>query len=269
MIDFSLVICVYAKESPAFLAQCLQSISAQTAVPDEIIIVKDGPLTAGLEAVLIDTHFQSQVNIIALPQNMTQGPARAEGVKAAKHEWVAIMDSDDVCRADRFEKQLKMITDNPELGLIGGQISEFSENPDEGMATRAVPLTHDDIAAFAKKRNPFNQMTVMLKRDLALGAGNYRYFLWFEDYDLWVRMIKKGAVCANHPDVLVDARVGSGMYGRRRGMSYIKNEWRMMKQLKTLGFISSAGLIRNAATRLPARLLPEKAVASLYRKLMR
>ena len=269
MTKFSLIISVYAKENPVFFAQCLESVQTQTALPDEIIIVKDGPLTEKLEKILENLQFPNEMVIIPLPENMTQGPARAEGVKAAKHEWVAIMDSDDICRPDRFEKQLAMISKNPELGLIGGQIAEFSENPEATTATRAVPLDHSGIVEFARKRNPFNQMTVMFKRELALDAGNYRYFPWFEDYDLWARMMKNGVKCANHPDVLVDARVGGGMYGRRRGKAYIRSEWRMLKQLKEIGFISTPERIRNTLQRIPYRLLPEKAVEALYKKFVR
>jgi len=108
-------------------------------------------------------------------------------------------------------------------------------------------------------------MTVMFKREAALAAGNYRYFLWFEDYDLWTRMIYNGTICANHPDVLVDARIGSGMYGRRRGIKYIRSEWRMQKQLRDLRLISVFGFIRNVVLRIPVRLLPGRLLEPVYR----
>jgi len=269
MTKFSLLICVYAKENPVYFSQCLDSILTQTVLPDELIIVKDGPLTKELENILQNLKFPNEVCIIPLPENMTQGPARAEGVKAAKHEWVAIMDSDDICYPDRFEKQLKMIEEDSELGLIGGQIAEFSEDHEKTIATRTVPDSHTAIVKFAKKRNPFNQMTVMFKRSIALDAGNYTYFPWFEDYDLWMRMIINGAICANHPDVLVNARVGGGMYGRRRGRAYIRSEWRMQKQLKEAGLINALEFARNTALRIPPRLLPSKVLATVYNKFAR
>jgi hypothetical protein len=179
------------------------------------------------------------------------------------------MDSDDICRPDRFEKQIEMVAKNPELGLIGGQISEFRDDPDHGIAVRAVPLEHDAIIEFAKGRNPFNSMTVMLRRDIAIKAGNYEYFPMFEDYDLWVRMIKNGAICANHPDVLVDARVGSGMYERRRGMPYVRAEVQMQKTLLGLGLISKGRFIKNIVLRVPVRLLPGKLVAKMYNVFVR
>ena len=269
MTKFTLLICVYAKETPIYFAKCLDSIKNQTALPDELIIVKDGPLTVELENVLQGIEFPFELKIISLPENVTLGPARAEGIKAAAYEWVAIMDSDDICRPDRFEKQLEMIESDPKLSLIGGQIAEFTDRLENVKATRTVPVDHDKIIEFAKRRNPFNHMTVMLKREQVLKAGNYRYFPWFEDYDLWTRMIKNGAVCANHPDILVDVRTSADTYGRRRGMAYIRSEWRMQKQLKELGMTNRAEFLRNAALRIPVRLLPQKALAAVYNRHVR
>ena len=269
MKKFSLLMSVYKKENPQFFLQCIKSILAQTDMPDEWIIIKDGPLTEDLEIILDYLRFPNELKIIALPENVTQGPARAAGVEVARNEWVAIMDSDDVCLPDRFNKQLKMIEENPELDLIGGQIAEFTGSPEHTVSIRHVPVDHKEIIKFAKKRNPFNSMTVMFKRDVALAAGNYRYFPGFEDYDLWVRMIINGATGANHPDVLVNARVGSGMYARRRGLKYIRAEWRMQKQLKTSGFIDGFELARNTVVRVPVRLLPEKGLERAYNRFAR
>lgn len=49
--NFSVLMSLYAKERPEYLRECLESILRQTAVPDEIVIVKDGPLTNALERV--------------------------------------------------------------------------------------------------------------------------------------------------------------------------------------------------------------------------
>jgi len=288
MVKFSLLLCIYAKDNPEHLRECLSSVGALSLFPDEIVIVKDGPLPESLEKVIqvlqrnghcpdalasepnptprhLNNNHSAELNIITLPENVTLGPARAAGINAAKHEWVAIMDSDDICRPDRFEKQLRMIEENPNLGLIGGQISEFTGTPDNKVSKRIVPLTHDDIVRFIKKRTPFNHMTVMLKREEAVNAGNYRLFPWMEDYDLWTRMIKNGTICANSPDVLVDARVDKNTFKRRRGIKYIRSEWRLQKELRKLGLIGTCGFLRNVVFRIPVRLLPGGLIACVYR----
>ena len=67
MTKFSLLMCVYAKENPLNLAESLSSIMSQTVLPDELVIVKDGPLTNELESILQDLNFPNEVSIIALP----------------------------------------------------------------------------------------------------------------------------------------------------------------------------------------------------------
>ena len=263
--EFSLVMAVYAKENPLHLSQCFQSIERQTIKPTEIILVKDGPLGVELEKVIKDSSLC--MRFIAFDTNMTQGIARAEGTKAAKYKWVALMDSDDICMPDRFKKQLEFINNNPNIDMLGGQVMEFEQ--DKYLSIKNVPLTHKEIITYAKKRNPFNAMTMIFKRDIALQAGNFRYFPGFEDYDLWVRMINAGAICANHPDILVDARTGSGMYKRRKGLSYIKFEYKMQKQLKELGLIGIFQFIKNIILRIPIRLLPTCCIRFFYSKFAR
>ena len=266
---FSLLLCTYKSDNPLHLKECIDSILAGTVCPDELIIVKDGPLTQELDEVILDTDFPFDTNIISLPTHQTQGVARREGVLASKHDWIALMDSDDVMAQGRFEKQLAEIEKNPKIDIIGGQIAEFQDSPNQTHALRKAPLTHAEIVARSKKGNPFNAMTVMFKRDLALKSGNFRYFPGFEDYDLWVRMIKNGAICQNCEDILVYARTGSGMYARRRGLRYIKHEWRMQRQLRRLNVTTKTQFVINTLKRIPARLLPQKTLERIYIKFLR
>ena len=269
MNNFSLLLCTYKNDNPLHLKECLDSIVAGTVYPSEIVIVKDGPLTDELEAVLRNFNFPNKMNIVALPRNMTLGVARAEGTKAASHNCIALMDSDDIIVPDRFEKQLAAIEKNPDINIIGGQIAEFNEVKSQAHASRQVPVNHEDILVYVKKRNPFNAMTDMFKKDLALESGNFRYFPGFEDYDLWARMIRNGAVCRNCPEVLVYARTGSGMYSRRRGVGYIRQEWRMQRLLRNLRITTAAQFLTNALKRIPLRLLPGFLIKRIYTKYFR
>ena len=265
MISFSIVLCTYAKDNALHLAQALESLKVQTVLPNELIIVKDGPLPDSLEKVLAGFSYPCKMTFVELPNNVTLGPARDVGLRACSHEWVALMDSDDVCLPSRFEKQVALIAAAPSLDIVGGQIVEFDDIPGNEVSLRSVPAGHAEIMKFSAKRNPFNAMTVMFRRDLAIAAGGFGYFPGFEDYDLWARMIARGAKCANSPDVLVHARIGNGMYERRKGFVYIRSEVRMQKQLRNLGMTSLPQYISNIVQRVPIRLLPTKALAMIYK----
>ena len=266
---FSLLLCTYAKDNPDYLRECLDSLVSQTCLPSEIIIVRDGPLTPELDSTISSTVFPFDVQAIQLPAHQTLGLARATGVVAAKHNIIALMDSDDIALPYRFELQLAEFAKNPNIQILGGQIAEFNDTPDHAHTMRLTPLAHPDIARRAIKANPFNAMTVMFNKQSALDAGNFRYFPGFEDYDLWVRMIKNGAFCQNCPETLVLARTGSGMYGRRRGFGYMKQEWRMQRVLHSLGMTNRGQFLLNTFKRIPVRLFPNTVLESIYTKFLR
>lgn len=88
-------------------------------------------------------------------------------------------------------------------------------------------------------------MTVIFKKSAVLESGNYRDFLWFEDYDLWVRMIQKGYKVANIPEVLVNVRAGDEMFARRGGWRYLKQDVVFQINIKRLMFINNWIFIQN------------------------
>lgn len=78
----------------------------------------------------------------------------------------------------------------------------------------------------------------MFRKSAVLKAGNYRHFLWFEDYDLWVRMLQTGTVAANIPEVLVKVRADKEMFARRGGFTYLVQDIKFQNFLRDSGFIS-------------------------------
>lgn len=162
---FTVLMSVYYKEKPEYLQLALESVINQTVKPNEIVLVEDGKLTEELQAVI--TKYQQNYPDIfktyALQQNQGLGKALNFGMKKCSNELIARMDTDDIAELNRFELQIKEFKQDKELMLCGGQIAEFADNPTEITSYRSVPLKHNAILNFAKKRNPFNHMTVMLK----------------------------------------------------------------------------------------------------------
>ncbi|CZR10824.1 Glycosyl transferase family 2 [Trichococcus flocculiformis] len=210
----SVLMSVYYKEKPEYLEACLESIIQQTYQPDEIVLVKDGPLTEELEHVL--EQFVSKnpqmYKLVPLEKNVGLGKALAIGVEAASYELIARMDTDDIALPERLEKQRNYFQMNPETAIVGSDIIEFEGSIDQVVANRIVPHTHEEIYEFAKRRNPFNHMTVMYRKDSVLEVGNYQPLNGYEDYYLWVRMLEKGLKAYNFAEVLVYARGGNLNY---------------------------------------------------------
>jgi hypothetical protein len=95
----------------------------------------------------------------------------------------------------------------------------------------------------------------MFKKESILKAGNYKDWFWNEDYYMWIRMMERGCVFANLPDVLVNMRSGLGQYGRRGGMKYFKSEVGIKKLMLEKGMITRKEYLVNYIQRFIIQLL--------------
>lgn len=218
----SVLMSVYGKEKAEYFRAALQSLYEQGHVPEEIVLVKDGPLTEELESAIDEfTKTYENLKIVPLPESLQLGRALQEGLKHCTQELVARMDSDDISLPKRFETQLAFMEAHPELDISGGWIEEFTD-AGEKCGIRQTPEKPEEIRKYLKFRNPMNHVTVVFKKTAVLDAGGYQHVPGFEDYDLWTRMLLQGKNFKNLPEVLVDVRTNPDMYGRRGGMAYFK-----------------------------------------------
>ena len=270
-IQFSVLISVYKKEKPEYLKTALESIVNQTLKPTKIVIIKDGLLTKELNECIEDFQKQNPklFKILAFNKNRGLGLSLRDGVKACKYEYIARMDSDDISRLDRFEKQFDYIQKHPETALLGTWITEFSKDEKKPDTLTKLPCTHQEIIKFAQKRNPFRHMTMVLKKESVIKAGNYRDFLWFEDYDLWVRMLQKGYIAANIPEYLVNVRADKEMFARRGGWQYLKQDYKFQNFLLKIGFTTKLEFLLNVVIRTVIRLIPNTVRSYFYEIFLR
>lgn len=269
--QFSVLISVYKKEKTEYLKTALQSIINQTLQPTEIVIVKDGILTQELDDCIkeYEKQYPELIKIIAFKENRGLGLALRDGVIACKYDYIARMDSDDIAKPERFAKQFQYLKQHPETALLGTWITEFSKDENNPDTLTELPCTHQEILKYAKKRNPFRHMTMLLKKEAVIKSGNYRDFLWFEDYDLWVRMLQKGYIAANIPEYLVNVRADEEMFARRGGCQYLKQDYRFQKNLLNSKFITCKQFIRNIFYRSIVRIMPNKLRIIFYKKVLR
>lgn len=270
--NFSVLISIYHKELPEYFNICMQSIwKDQSIPPNEIVLVLDGPI--GEELSQCVTKWQQIIGkplkVIPLSQNVGLGKALNKGLEHCSNEWVFRMDTDDICKPDRFEKQIQFIKKNPEVVLFSGQILEFNENPSDADALKYVPTEHTDIVKFAQKRSPFNHMTVAYKKSVIDAVGGYQHHLFMEDYNLWLRVIGAGYRVGNHSDILLYARVGNGMHARRKGLEYVNSELQLLKLKKELKLQDPIRANILFLLRSSFRILPGSLLGKIYNTFLR
>jgi len=268
---FSVLISVYEKDYPEHFRLALQSVIDQTVSPDELLIVGDGPLTDSLRSVIDDfrSEYPEIIRVVQFETNQGLGSALQTGVEECTHDIVARMDADDVAVRDRFERQLKHLSSNSDVDVVGGYIGEFQDDPEEIDQVREVPVESDDVESFSRFRCPTNHPTVMFRRGSVLEAGNYRSLRSQQDYELWMRMLSQGYTIENLPEVLVRCRAGEDLYNRRGGLEYAQLEYSLQREFLQLGVITRFEFIRNLLLRIPARFIPNKLRGVVYKILLR
>lgn len=269
---YSVLMSVYAGEDPAFLQEAIDSMYRQTIPTDDFVLVCDGPLTDELEAIVAFNRqrLSDSFHVVRLPEHRGLAPALNTGLRFCRHECIARMDSDDISHPQRCGKQLVRFQEDPELAILSGTVAEFEGTPTRITGQRTLPSGYGDICRFSRKRSPFNHPAVMYRKSAVLAAGGYdESYPYFEDYDLWIRMLQNGFRGENLREPILYMRAGLGMYRRRSGPDYARMLLHFHRSLRWKGWISRRDFLCAAVPHALVCLLPVSMVQQVYRALHR
>jgi glycosyltransferase involved in cell wall biosynthesis len=263
----SVLIPVHAGIEPAHLGRALESIAAQTRRPDEVVLVEDGPLSDGHHTA-ISTAEPTLPELVreALPVNRGAGVANQAGLMRCTGAWILKADADDISLPDRLQRQLEHAHETG-ADVCGTAMWEFRGAEDDVVSVRTPPLTHDDIVRRMRWNNPMNHPTTLYRADLARAAGGYGDLRYMQDYDLFARMLSRGARLANLAEPLVLFRAGDAVMTRRRSSAMRRCEWELQGNLHRYGIVGPVRRYANFGARQGARMLPASAMARLHRTL--
>lgn len=271
MKKYSVLMSLYIKEKPEYLKMAIQSMIDQTVQPDEIIIVKDGKITEEQQGVLDEyaSNSPAVVNVVGYDENRGLGLALNYGLEHAKNELIARMDTDDIAKPDRCEKQLRMFEEHPELAIVGSYVDEFHSTPDEVVSVRAVPTTHTEIYEFAKRRSAFNHPAVMYRKSAVLGVGGYGDLRRNQDVDLFGRMLFSGCKAENIGESLLWFRSNDALAKRRKSWENTKSYIDTIKRFWKMGYASFTDYMIVAVAQTVMFLLPVKVQHWVYKTFLR
>lgn len=271
MEKYSVLMSLYKKEKPEYLRLALDSMIEQTERPDEIVLVEDGPLTDALYTT-IDEYKEKYPGILHCIQNKTNlglGRSLNNGLKVCHNELVARMDTDDVSKPERCEKQLRRFEEKPYLSIVGSHIDEFVGNISNIISQRKVPVTTKDIYEFGKRRSAFNHPAVMYRKSKVLEIGGYSNLKRNQDVDLFGRMLFYGCKAENIDESLLWFRSSEELLKRRKSWENTVSYIRTIKKFWKMGYSSFDDYIVVAVAQLGMYLLPVKMQNFVYRKLLR
>ena len=274
--DYSVLMSVYKNENPDFLKTAMDSMWNQSVPTDDFVLLCDGPLTPELDTVIRNMDQEhNALHVIRFPENHGLGYALQVGVRECKNELIARMDSDDISRQERCEKELRIFADHPELAIVGAVIEEFIEIEQDSFvpsavnSKRVVPEKPEQIYTFAKMRNPFNHPSVMFKKSAVLFAGNYSDVRYLQDYYLWAHMLIAGFKGYNIQESLVFMRADDNLFRRRSGRLYRDLQLNLFRYMKEQGFITNTQYVKSCALRTASSMAPNWLRRFVFQKVLR
>ena len=212
-----------AFNAATYIERTLATVAAQTYPPLELLVVDDGSTD---DTCAIVESFGATVAAfrVLLLRTAHRGPgaARNAGVRAARADWVAFLDADDLWRPAKLERARAAIEEYPDSNFFCH--NERVLHVDGHESVNNYGAAHDPsrpLAAQLYERNLFSTSAVVSRRDDILAAGGFDEGLpSAQDYELWLRMAPR-----LRPTFL-DEELGS--YVERIGNITTTRRWRRL-----------------------------------------
>lgn len=230
-----------------YLAEAVESILSQTFTDFEFIIVNDGSTDDSQKILERYAAADNRIRLVSRP-NTGLTTALNEALAAARGDYYARMDSDDISLPARLEKQVAFLDANPQYNVVGCRVVLIDPNGNElGEIHRFE--SHEQIDALHIAGNGGSVIThpsAMFRTTAMRAVGGYLPNQEpAEDLDLFLRMAEKGKL-AKLPDVLLKYRVHLNSVGHSR----------REEQMRTIRRVANEARVRRGLQPVDASLDP-------------
>jgi glycosyltransferase involved in cell wall biosynthesis len=208
----SVVIPVFNRRS--FILEAVRSACEQDPRPLEVIAVDDGSTDGSAEA----AGAVSPLVKIIEQQHTGRSAARNAGIRAAEGEFIAFLDSDDTWMPGNLARQLAILAQFPEAGMVAGHVWAVDENdaplPDSTTACRRIlqSLVREgcSLEALVRHSGIFTS-TLIVRRGTLNEVGLFDERLeGNEDWDLELRLVRRYALAVTPWPPVASYRVHGG-----------------------------------------------------------
>lgn len=172
-----------------YLDEAIESILTQTYKDFEFIIINDGSIDTSFD--IIKKYAKQDARILVISrENRGLIASLNEGILQAKGKYIVRMDADDISISTRLEEQLQFMENNSDIGISGTAVISFNENQKEHIWKLAS--NDKTIKTELLFSSSFAHPTVIMRKELVLKYRLFydKYFIYAEDYALWVSMVE-------------------------------------------------------------------------------
>ena len=248
-LTFTVLIPVYNCEE--YLEQSLSSVLGQQTKADfNVLVIDDGSSDKSLKIALTVANRDARVEVISLPHSGLVF-ALNHGLVTAKGNFVIRHDADDIMIENRINSQHEYLLSNPNCVLVGGQLENFSDSPNDQIPIPNVyPQSDLEIRQLLPFKNTFAHPAATFCRMCANAVEGYRKTMnGAEDYDLWIRLSVRGSMhnltstvtkYRKHPNQVTVSNI-SRVY-RATLLTKLAALWVLKPKLQQQGFCSRHGV---------------------------
>lgn len=216
-----------------FIAETIKTVLEQTYTNWELVIVDD--CSKDDTEQVVKNFNDSRIRYYKLEQNSGAAVARTTAMQKAEGEYMAFLDSDDLWKKDKLEKQLKFMKDNK----YNFTCTAYEQVDEQGNKLGKIIKT--------KKKAGYNRIlldcpvgnsTVMYNVS-ALGKFEVPNIRKRNDDALWLQMLKKEKYIYGMDDVLMEYRIRTNSISSNK-LDLIKYHWKLYREIEHLSVPRSA-----------------------------
>jgi glycosyltransferase involved in cell wall biosynthesis len=224
----SVVMAAYNEE--LFIAGAIQSIIDQTFPDWELIIVDDGSCDGTVDVVGSFAKHDARITLLRNESNMGLPGSLNKGIKAARGDYIARADADDINLPKRFEKQYLFMQANPKIHVLGTGAFLLDEHGRRSKPIR-LPETHEQLRSLNFLKSIFFHPSVMIRKSFFERAGFYdTSYIRTEDKELWLRGLRSGCVYANLAESLIEYRTNGYVRSWRSIIDSTRTSFKMVRK---------------------------------------
>lgn len=228
--DISVVVANY--NNGRFLPEMFESIIHSTVLPKELIIADDGSSDNSKE--IISQYAGMYQWIVPVFSDTNEGVANAtnRAISFARAKYILKVDSDDVVKPDRIEKQFRFMEQHPDIDVLGGNCTYFAGKTTNVIRNSGFPVAEEEIRArFIRGENGVLNGTVIVRREWFERFSYRQEMAWAEDYDLFARMLKNGAVFHGIAEPLTFVRIHRDSATSNLKYDTLRKAWVLSREL--------------------------------------
>lgn len=182
-----------------YLREAIESVLSQTFKDFEFIILNNSPSNTELDKI-VTTYEDNRIRYVKSDCETGISQGRNKLMELAKGEYFAILDHDDVCLPTRFEEEVNVLDQHPEIGVVGCWVERFP-------ATKIAKYPEDskEIEQYLMQGCAVAHTAAMIRKSALNNLQYEEVFSPSEDYALWCRLLGKTDFY-NIPKVLMKYR---------------------------------------------------------------